>query len=166
MELRFQSRSYAVHASIGPYTLLQTGRKIIRQSRSKVKWNKKRIQRTKNLPALMGDSVTVTIGQQQGRSATAWTKKSDVDLRFAGCLLHGNSFFLVKANCLFPYHLYILNLIHGLMNTIQQPASDVAMTLIIPPEYYQKTSGLRSLSQSLITILNPVIATALFPCLV
>lgn len=96
----------------------------------------------------MGDSVTVTIGQQQGRSATAGTKKSDVDLRFAGCLLHGNSFFLLKANCIFPYHFYILNLIHGLMNTIQQPASDVAMTLIIPPEYYQKTSGLRSLSQS------------------
>lgn len=48
------------------------------------------------------------------------------------------------------------------MNTIQQPASEVAMTLIIPEKYYQKTSGLRSLSRSLNSILNPLIATALY----
>lgn len=36
------------------------------------------------------------------------------------------------------------------------------MTLIIPEEYYQKTSGLRSLSRSLNSILNPLIATALY----
>lgn len=60
------------------------------------------------------------------------------------------------------WHLYLLNAISGLMNTVQQPASDVAMTLIIPQEHYQKTSGLRSLSRSLISILNPLIATALY----
>ena len=36
------------------------------------------------------------------------------------------------------------------------------MTLIMPEKYYQKTSGLRSLSRSLISILNPLIATALY----
>ena len=50
----------------------------------------------------------------------------------------------------------------GLMNTVQQPASEVAMTLIIPEKDYQKTSGLRSLSRSLIAILHPLIATALY----
>lgn len=60
------------------------------------------------------------------------------------------------------WHLYVLNAVSGLMNTIQQPASEVAMTLIIPDKYYQKTSGLRSLSRSLISILNPLIATALY----
>ena len=60
------------------------------------------------------------------------------------------------------WHLYALNAVSGLMNTIQQPASEVAMTLIIPEEDYQKTSGLRSLSRSLISILNPLIATALY----
>lgn len=71
-------------------------------------------------------------------------------------------FVLFSANCLMIWHLYALNAISGLMNTVQQPASEVAMTLIIPEKYYQKTSGLRSLSRSLISILNPLIATALY----
>lgn len=60
------------------------------------------------------------------------------------------------------WHLYVLNAVSGLMNTVQQPASEVAMTLLIPEKYYQRTSGLRSLSNSLISILNPLIATALY----
>ena len=71
-------------------------------------------------------------------------------------------FGLYSTNHLMVWHLYALNAISGLMNTVQSPASEVAMTLIIPEEYYQKTSGLRSLSRSLISILNPLIATALY----
>ena len=69
---------------------------------------------------------------------------------------------LLKVDLLRPVHMYILNALTGLMNTVQQPASDVAMTMITPKKYYQKTSGLRSFSSSLVTILNPVFATALF----
>lgn len=58
------------------------------------------------------------------------------------------------------WHLYILNAVNGLMNTIQQPASDVATTLLAPPEHYQKISGMRSFSNSLVTILTPVLATS------
>lgn len=71
-------------------------------------------------------------------------------------------FILVKTGSLCEWHLYLLNAINGLMNTVQQPASEVAATLLIPKEYYQKTSGLRSFSQSLNTILVPVLATVLF----
>lgn len=71
-------------------------------------------------------------------------------------------FELFHTNQLMIWHLYALNIISGLMNTVQQPASEVAMTLIIPEAYYQKTSGLRSLSRSLISVLNPLIATALY----
>ena len=71
-------------------------------------------------------------------------------------------FGLFSSNRLMVWHLYALNAISGLMNTVQQPASEVAMTLIIPEKYYQKTSGLRSLSRALISILNPLIATALY----
>lgn len=71
-------------------------------------------------------------------------------------------FILVKADTLTAWHLYVLNALNGLMNTIQQPASEVAATLLVPKEYYQKTSGLRSLSQSLNSILTPVLATAFF----
>lgn len=69
---------------------------------------------------------------------------------------------LLKNGLLVPWHLYVLNAISGLMNTVQQPASDVAATLLVPQECYQKTSGLRSLSSSLNTLLHPVIASALF----
>jgi len=71
-------------------------------------------------------------------------------------------FGLFNTNRLMVLHLYVLNAVSGLMNTVQQPASEVAMTLIIPEKYYQKTSGLLSLSRSLISILNPLIATALY----
>lgn len=71
-------------------------------------------------------------------------------------------FALFSTNRLMVWHLYALNAISGVMNTVQQPASEVAMTLIIPEEHYQRTSGLRSLSRSLISILNPLIATALY----
>ncbi len=69
---------------------------------------------------------------------------------------------LIKTGELVPWHLYLINALNGLMNTVQQPASEVAATLLIPKEDYQKTSGLRSFSQSLNSILTPVIATALF----
>lgn len=71
-------------------------------------------------------------------------------------------FWLFSTNRLMVWHLYAVNAISGLMNTVQQPASEVAMTLIIPEQYYQKTSGLCSLSRSMISILNPLIATALY----
>lgn len=69
---------------------------------------------------------------------------------------------LFKTGRLLPLHMYILNAMSGLMNTVQQPAGDVLMTLVTPKEYYQKTSGLRSFSQSLVTVLHPVLATAIF----
>lgn len=69
---------------------------------------------------------------------------------------------LLRAELLRPVHIYALNVINGLMNTVQQPAGDVAMTMITPKKYYQKTSGMRSFSNSLVTVLHPVAATALF----
>lgn len=71
-------------------------------------------------------------------------------------------FILIKTNALQAWHLYVLNALGGLMNTIQQPAGEVAATLLVPKEYYQKTGGLRSFSQSLNTILTPILTTALF----
>lgn len=65
---------------------------------------------------------------------------------------------LVKTVSLMPWHLYLINAVNGLMNTVQQPASEVAATLLIPKEFYQKTSSMRSFSQSLNSILTPVIA--------
>lgn len=69
---------------------------------------------------------------------------------------------LIRTDTLLPWHLYVLNAVNGLMNTVQQPAAEVAATLLIPRELYQQTSGLRSFSQALNSILTPVLATALF----
>ena len=71
-------------------------------------------------------------------------------------------FGLLKAGVLLPWHMYVLNAFNGLMNTVQQPASEVAASLLIPKDFYQKTSALRSFSQSLNTILVPVFAAALY----
>ncbi|MFR5073065.1 MAG: MFS transporter [Bianqueaceae bacterium] len=69
--------------------------------------------------------------------------------------------FLLKSGQLRIGHLYLLNAVNGLMNTVQQPASAVSVSLLTPRKYYQRISALNSLSNSLITVLTPVIATAL-----
>lgn len=72
---------------------------------------------------------------------------------------------LLKSELLRVWHLYIINAVNGLMNTVQQPASEVATTALLPRRHYQKVGGLRYLSSSLTGILNPVIATALLTLL-
>ena len=71
-------------------------------------------------------------------------------------------FVLYKTDTLSMWHLYAINALSGLMNTVQQPASEVAYTLIVPKDLYQKTGGLQYLSRSLISIGNPLIASALY----
>jgi MFS family permease len=68
---------------------------------------------------------------------------------------------LLKTGTLAVCHLYILNALNGLMNSVQSPASDVAITLLTPEKHYQKTSGMRSFSNSLVSILTPVFAAAI-----
>lgn len=68
---------------------------------------------------------------------------------------------LLKLEMLEVWHLYILNAVNGLMNTVQQPASEVATTALLPREHYQKVGGLNQLSGSLNGILTPVLAMAI-----
>ena len=67
---------------------------------------------------------------------------------------------LLKNEVLQIWHLYIVNAVSGLMNTFQQPASEVATSALLKREYYQKVGGLRYLSNALNSILTPIIATA------
>ena len=59
------------------------------------------------------------------------------------------------------WHLYLLNAASGLMNAVQQPASEVGVSLLTPKEQYQRVGGLRALSGSLVTVLTPLLATAI-----
>lgn len=67
---------------------------------------------------------------------------------------------LLQNDMLQIWHLYLINVVNGLMNTVQQPASEVAVTRLLPRKYYQRVGGLRYLSNSVNSILTPIIATA------
>ncbi|MDO4739149.1 MAG: MFS transporter [Eubacteriales bacterium] len=97
-----------------------------------------------------------------GSLSDRWSKKKIMlacDCFAAACTLC--VLLLLRTDALQVGHLYVLNALSGLMNTLQQPASDVTTTLLTPKEHYQRVSGLRSLSNSAINILAPVLATAL-----
>ena len=68
---------------------------------------------------------------------------------------------LLRTDQLQVWHLYAVNAVNGLMNTVQQPASDVAVSLLTPKEHYQKAGALRYFSNSLVSILTPACATAM-----
>ncbi len=68
---------------------------------------------------------------------------------------------LLETGHLQVWHLYLLNALNGLMNTVQQPASEVATSALLPRKYYQKAGGLSQLSGSLSGILTPMLAMAL-----
>lgn len=69
--------------------------------------------------------------------------------------------FLLQGGLLRVWHLYLINIVNGLMNTVQQPASEVAVTRILPKKHYQKVGGMRYFSSALNSILTPIIATAI-----
>lgn len=96
-----------------------------------------------------------------GALSDRWDKKKTMlacDTLAAFCTLV--VLFLLKSGNLRVWHLYIVNAVSGLMNTVQQPASEVATTALLPKKFYQKVGGLRYLANSLNSILTPIITTA------
>lgn len=59
------------------------------------------------------------------------------------------------------WNLYVINFILGFMNAFESPVSKSVITLIVPKEHYTRTSGLRSLSDSIISVFSPILATTL-----
>lgn len=105
----------------------------------------------------------VLFGLFAGAFCDRWNKKAvmlvcDALAAFTTLIIGG----LWLCGELAVWHLYILNMINGFMNALQQPASDVSITLLTPKKLYHKASSLRSLSNSVNTILTPMIATALY----
>lgn len=117
---------------------------------------------TTSLLAICSYAPYVLLSIFAGALSDRWNKKLTMlisDSFAAVCTL--TVLLLLAAGKLEIWHLYLLNALNGLMNTVQQPASDVAISLLAPPKHYQKVSGMRSFSNSLVTILTPVLATAL-----
>jgi MFS family permease len=59
-------------------------------------------------------------------------------------------------------YLYVINFVLGVTDSFQNPASEVAISLIVPKESYQRISGIRSFCNSFLTILSPVTASAIY----
>jgi len=68
---------------------------------------------------------------------------------------------LFETGRLAVWHLYVINAVSGLMNSVQRPASDVAVSLLVPRESDQRASALRSMANSLVNIVTPAFAAAL-----
>lgn len=60
------------------------------------------------------------------------------------------------------WNIYVVNLIIGIMNAFQQPASAVAIGRIVPPEKISRVSGMNSFSGNLTNVLSPVLSAFLF----
>lgn len=96
-----------------------------------------------------------------GALSDRWNKK--ICMLFCDSFAAGCSVLvlvLLQMGKLELWHLYFLNALNGLMNTVQQPAADVTISLLTPQKHYQRVSGMRSFSSSLVSIITPMLATA------
>lgn len=97
-----------------------------------------------------------------GALSDRWDKRKTMlvcDALAALCTL--TTLTLLHLGLLRVWHLYIINAVNGLMNTVQQPASEVATTALLPKKHYQRAAGLQQISGSLSGILTPVVAMAI-----
>lgn len=97
-----------------------------------------------------------------GALSDRWNKKATMLIcDTVAAIMSAIVLVLLEAHILQIWHIYIINAVSGLMNSVQQPASEVAVTKVLPPHYYQKVGGLRYLSNSLSSILTPIVTTAI-----
>lgn len=99
-----------------------------------------------------------------GALADRWDKKRIMliaDL-FAAC---GTAavFVLHAFSALRVWNLYLINVLLSFMNAVQEPASFVATSLLVPKEHYARASGLQSFSGAAIGILAPALGALLLP---
>ena len=69
---------------------------------------------------------------------------------------------LVFTGNLAVWNIYIINVIIGVTNAFQQPASAVATGRLVPEEKISNVSGLNSFSGNLIVVFSPMLAAFLF----
>jgi len=70
-------------------------------------------------------------------------------------------FVLHSADVLQIWHLYVINFLLSLMNAFQEPASFVAVSLLVPKEYYARAGGLQGFSGAAVSILAPALGALL-----
>ena len=73
-------------------------------------------------------------------------------------------FVLHSAEVLQIWHLYVINFLLSLMNAFQEPASFVAVSLLVPKEHYARAGGLQGFSGAAVSILAPALGALLLAC--
>ena len=68
---------------------------------------------------------------------------------------------LHSADVLQIWHLYVINFLLSLMNAFQEPASFVAVSMLVPEEHYARAGGLQGFSGAAISILAPALGALL-----
>lgn len=98
-----------------------------------------------------------------GGISDSWNKKSIIILSdtMAG-FLSLLVLILFSFNILEVKQLYIINFLLGIGDAFQNPASEVAISIIVSKENYIKTSGIRSFFNSFITIFVPICSVAIY----
>ena len=70
-------------------------------------------------------------------------------------------FVLHSADVLQIWHLYAINFLLSLMNAFQEPASFVAVSMLVPKEHYARAGGLQGFGGAAISILAPALGALL-----
>lgn len=70
-------------------------------------------------------------------------------------------FLLILLGRLEIWHIYLFNMLNSTMNAFQTPAHTVTVSELVPSKYYHKIGGLQSISDSVVGILTPAVATML-----
>ncbi len=60
------------------------------------------------------------------------------------------------------WNIYVINVVVGITNAFQQPASAVAIGRLVPEEKISNVSGMNSFSHNLIVVFSPMLAAILF----
>ena len=66
-------------------------------------------------------------------------------------------FILHSTDALRIWHLYVINFLLSLMNAFQEPASFVAVSMLVPKEHYVRAGGLQGFSGAAVSILAPAL---------
>ena len=68
---------------------------------------------------------------------------------------------LHSADALQIWHLYVINFLLSLMNAFQEPASFVAVSMLVPKDHYTRAGGLQSFGGAAVSILAPALGALL-----
>lgn len=107
-------------------------------------------------PYILVSLFAGTVVDRHGKKAVMLISDSAAALATTAIL------FLTVGGKLSVWHIYAVNAVIGLANAFQQPAAAVAVGKLAPKEKMSNVSGLNSFSQNLVTVLNPVIAAAVY----